>query len=130
MYGNSAAQSYQAVQVGTASPEYLVLTLYQGVITAIDRAEQAIASRRVAEAHEQLVKAQRLVSELMGSLDLEQGEVAHNLMGLYVFFNRELAQANLKKEGRLLPVIKRMLQELLEAWQSALVSITTAQAAV
>ncbi len=106
------------------------MTLYQGVITAIDRAEQAIASRRVAEAHEQLVKAQRLVSELMGSLDLEQGEVAHNLMGLYVFFNRELAQANLKKEGGLLPVIKRMLQELLEAWQSALVSITTAQAAV
>ena len=44
-------------------------------------------------------KTQEIISELMVSLDMERGgEIAKNLMSLYVFFNAELMNANIKKD--------------------------------
>jgi flagellar protein FliS len=53
----------------------------------------------------------------MVSLDFDKGgEVAHNLFSLYMYFNRQMMQANLKKDAETLTSIRSQLNELREAW--------------
>ena len=56
-------------------------------------------------------------------LDLEKGgEIAKNLMSLYVFFNAELMNANISKDKAKIQNIKKMLFDLLGAWNVAVES--------
>jgi len=64
-----------------------------------------------------IIKAQDLVTELMVSLDFERGgEIAQQLFNLYMFFNQQLVDANIKKESGPLREVKQMLTELRSAW--------------
>ena len=68
-------------------------------------------------------KTQEIISELMVSLDMEKGgEIAKNLMSLYVFFNAELMNANISKDKAKIQNIKKMLFDLLGAWNVAVES--------
>jgi len=64
-----------------------------------------------------LLKAQDLVTELMVSLDFERGgEIAQGLFSLYMYFNQQLVDANVKKSAEPLVSIRTMLSELRAAW--------------
>ena len=59
----------------------------------------------------------------MVSLDMERGgEIAKNLMSLYVFFNAELMNANIKKDKKRIENVRKMLFDLLGAWNVAVES--------
>jgi flagellar protein FliS len=64
-----------------------------------------------------VLKTQEIVTELMVSLDFEQGgEIARNLFALYTWFNKELLEANIKQDIRRITIIRNMLNELRGAW--------------
>jgi len=118
MYGYAnAARSYQTVQVSTAAPLALVITLYRAAISSISKAEQALEAKALVEAHNHLIKAQQILGELMSALNPEAGELADNLMSLYAFLVRRLAEANVKKDAAELPRLRGILENLLEAWE-------------
>ncbi len=61
--------------------------------------------------HKALLRSQRALALLMGSLDMEiGGEVARNLFRVYEFWHHELVMANMQKDAdrveRLLPGFK------------------------
>jgi flagellar protein FliS len=112
-------QLYRATAVTTASPLELVLMLYQGVLRFVQRAVQAVERGDVNEAHASFVRAQDIIAELVGSLDLEAGgEVARNLVGIYDYAYRRLVDANCRKAtGPALEVVQ-LFRALLPAWQA------------
>lgn len=115
-----AYAQYRTQAVTTASPAQLVAMLYQGALTAVAVAEQAMSGEGPDDpelVHRELVRAQQIVVELTTSLDHEQGgEIAANLAALYDFCWDRLVQANLRKDPSLLPAVRHTLGDLSLAW--------------
>ena len=64
-----------------------------------------------------IIKAQDIVTELVVSLDFEKGgDISKNLFSLYIYTNRLLLNANIKKDVNLLTEARKILSELREAW--------------
>ncbi len=64
-----------------------------------------------------IIKAQDIVSELMLSLDFEQGgDIAQNLFAIYDFCMKEMIDGNIKKDAKKLESVVKILSELRSAW--------------
>lgn len=114
-----AFQQYRAVQAQTASPGHLVVMLYQGAITFGNRARTALLAGDYPAAHENLLRAQDIIAELLGTLDFEQGELAERLARLYEYIHRRLVEANVRKSVEPLDEVLCYLRDLRDAWQEA-----------
>jgi flagellar protein FliS len=109
--------------VKTASPGQIVVMLYGEAVRQLDIAGE-ILGRDVKKSpaliepfNKAVVKAQDIITELTASLDFETtGEIASNLFALYVFFNKTLMEANLKKDGKSIKSVRDMLDDLKGAW--------------
>jgi flagellar protein FliS len=116
----NAYQVYRQTQTQTAAPGELVLLLYRGAVRFLTAAIDAIEARNIAEAHDKLVKAQAIVSNLLESLDVERGgDVARNLSALYEYMLRRLLEANIRKDAQPAREVQVLLRELLPAWEAA-----------
>jgi len=63
------------------------------------------------------MKTEEIITELMISLDFEQGgEISKNLFSLYTWFNRELLEANISQNRVRIVVVRDMLLELRNSW--------------
>ena len=75
-------------------------------------------------------KVQAIITELQVSLDMEKGgDIAKNLMALYVFFNEELVQASISKDKEKLQSVWNMMNELAQSWKTIANSTANAPAA-
>ncbi len=113
----SASQQYQRAQVETASPTRLVIMLYEGAIRFCQLAFDAMAAKDLPVQHENLLKAQRIIAELLGSLNREKGsEVADNLARLYTHMLEQLVVANLHDQPEPVKFVQSMLRDLWASW--------------
>ncbi|MCF4115031.1 MULTISPECIES: flagellar export chaperone FliS [Dethiosulfovibrio] len=120
----NAQLAYQVTRIRTASREQLLLITYDIAIRFCIAAESAIAKGNTEESHENLLRAQNAVRELMVSLNVEVGgSVAEDLMGLYDFMHRSLVEANVEKSKEKVAMVRSMLEELRDTWQEALEKI-------
>mgnify|MGYP002519808281 CR=1 FL=1 len=72
------------------------------------------------------LKAQEIITELMVSLDMSSGEeIAKNLLSLYVFFNKELMNANMTLNKEKIQSVCKMMSELRDSWVQAEATTTT-----
>ncbi|KKM12346.1 hypothetical protein SY88_04140 [Clostridiales bacterium PH28_bin88] len=112
---------YQQNQIKTASREKLVLLLYDGAIRFIAQAEKAWQEEQnIEKTHHELIRAQDIVSELMATLNREEGgEIAASLFLLYDYMLKRLVEANLKKDTAVMAEVRGLLSGLREAWQEA-----------
>jgi len=114
--GNPYAQ-YQQAQVDTASPERLLLMLYEGAIRFLNAGRKGILERKYEVAHQNIVKAQDIITEFMATLNMKDGgEFAQNLFDLYEYLNGRLTQANLQKDVAIVDEVLGFVRELHEAW--------------
>ena len=125
MVANAYARTYRANAVLTASPGQLVLMLYDGALKALAIAREAFGRaedpRRIEIINQQLVKAQNIVSELQGGLNLDAGgEFAQTMNRLYDYHHRRLFEANLRKQVEPVIEVERLLKELRDAWAEML----------
>jgi len=118
---NAYFNQYQNNQVTTASPEQLLILLYDGAIRFVRQAAEAMATGERVRKLESISKALGVIAELANTLDHEVGgEIAENLDALYHFMIRELTQANLKNDAEKLKVVEDMLCGLRETWMQAI----------
>jgi flagellar protein FliS len=117
--------AYRETRVKTASQGQLVIMLYDEAVKQLDRglellnldAEGKKDPGRIEKIGKAVLKAQEIFTELMASLDFEQGgEIAKNLFSLYSWFNQELLEANVKKDLRRITIVRNMVYELRGAW--------------
>jgi len=121
------AQTYKSAAVNTATPNSLLLMLYDGAIKFMRIVDKAFECEDPLEfnqtIHNNLVKAQNIVRELRGALisngEGEEGDLVNNLIALYDYFDRRLQEANIKKNREIVGEIITRMSELREAWAEA-----------
>jgi flagellar protein FliS len=118
--------AYRETRVKTASPGQLLVMLYDEALKQCDRALELFGagSKPKPECIERinscLGKVQDILTELMASLDFDAGgEIAQNLFSLYVWFGREILEANIRKDAERIRAVRGMLAELRGAWAEA-----------
>ena len=112
--------------VKTASQGQLVVMLYEEACRQLEKAanylkpNNTIEPRFIESLGQSLQKAQDIITELQVSLDMEKGgEIAQNLMSLYVYFNRELMDANIHHNKQKILFIYDMMCQLRDSWIQA-----------
>lgn len=115
-YANGA-NAYRKNAAMGASPVQLVVMLYDGALRFAEEGKRAMIEKNYEVQNEKLQRAQKIVMELMGSLDFEKGgEIAKNLLGLYEFTLNELIEGNITDSPERIGNAQSTLRELREAW--------------
>ena len=122
---NNAWQSYRKVAVQTASPGHLVLMLYDGAISYLEKALTGFNHRDPLEFNQTInnnvIRAQAIIHEMNARLDMEQGgEIADNFRRLYNYFNHRLQQANFKKKKEPIEEVIGHVRGLRDSWAEML----------
>lgn len=116
-------ERYREIEFQTASPEGLVVKMYDGAIRFARRAIECNRSGRIAERGQALSRALAVVSELRSCLDFDQGgEVARNLESLYNYISDRLLEANLRGRSEPIEESVQILEMLREAWREVAAS--------
>ena len=130
----NALSTYKEIRINTASQGQLIIMLYSEAVKQLDQALILLGMNdakkdpgRIEKVSKAVLKTQEIVSELMVSLDFEQGgDVAMNLFSLYSWFNRELMEANINQDARRISTVRNFMEELRGAWQE-IVSTSAAE---
>jgi len=106
--------------VPSASPQQLILMLYEGAIAAIASAQQHLRQKDIAARGSAISKAISIIEDgLKASLDLNVGgELAINLYQLYAYMAQRLLQANLRNDHAGLEEVRQLLLQLKGAWEA------------
>lgn len=116
----NAYNLYQQNHILSASPEQILLMLYDGAIRFVRQSIEGIEQDNLALIHHGIKKSMAIISEFSNSLDHEVGgEIAENLDALYNFMIRELTFANLHKDIEKLKIVEGLLVDLRETWGEA-----------
>ncbi|MDI3256913.1 MAG: flagellar export chaperone FliS [Kyrpidia sp.] len=113
-----ASAAYRSAAVQTATPDRLLLMLYDGLIQFLEGARAALGDGKFADAHRQLLRSQDILRELMVTLNMEY-EISRSLMALYEYYHRRLVEANVAKRSEPVDEVLGQVRELREAWAGA-----------
>ncbi len=116
------AETYKKNQIETATPEEILIMLYDGAIRFLMVAKKAYQDKNAEKFGTHLIKAQHIIREFMNSLDMEiGGEMAVNLYNLYDYLHFRLVQANIKKDVAMIDEVVDHLRRLKQTWEEAIV---------
>ncbi|AST06162.1 flagellar export chaperone FliS [Anoxybacillus flavithermus] len=116
---NNPYQSYQTNAVQTASPGELTLMLYNGCLKFIAQAKKAIEDKDIEARNINLLKAQKIIQELMVTLNMEY-EVAKSMMTMYDYIYRRLVEANIKSDMSILEEVEGYVKEFRDTWKQVI----------
>ena len=108
--------AYRENSILTASPEQLVVMLYDGAGRFLRQAEGSMVDGSWLQASEKLSRAEAILDELLATLDMDAGEVADRLQSIYVFCKTRLIEARIERDPVRVDQVARLLGELREAW--------------
>jgi flagellar protein FliS len=108
--------AYRENSIMTASPEQLVVMLYDGAGRFLRQAEGSMLDGSWLVASEKLSRAEAIIDELLATLDMDAGEVADRLQSIYVFCKTRLIEARIERDSVRVDQVARLLGELREAW--------------
>jgi flagellar protein FliS len=111
--------AYVSSAVDTMSPGRMIVALYDRLTVDLERAEQAIVAANPSTAHECLIHAQAIVSELHDTLDADRWPGARRLKDIYVFLLFELVSANVEKDAAKVVACRELVLPLRDAWTEA-----------
>lgn len=117
-----AYDQYRKTSVETVAPEKLLLMLFDGALKNINNAKKAIEDKDINRSHQEIIKAQDIVIELMSTLNMDF-DISHSLFLLYEYMHNQLVQANIKKDVVILEEVEVFFAELRETWNEAMVSL-------
>ena len=112
----SARQAYTEAAVLTATPERLVVMLFDGAQSFLARSVAALRVNEPALAMRNVQRAVAIIDELNFSLDMSYGEVPEKLRAIYLFHKRQLVQAVMAQDADSIDISAGLLRELAEAF--------------
>lgn len=113
-----AYDQYKKTSVETISPARLLLMLFDGALKNLRIAEKALLDKDHNGAHQNLVKTQDIITELMATLNMDY-DIARNLYTLYDYLYDRLVQANINKDIEAVQEVYGFMTELREAFGQA-----------
>lgn len=93
-------KQYQTSNIATATPEKLMILLFDGAIQFLQKAKTAIAENNLQERSQNIDGARKILRELMRTIDLENGnDVSKSLFRLYNRMAMNLIKANVQRNS-------------------------------
>lgn len=111
--------NYQRNAILTASPAELTLMLYDGAIKFCNIAAVAIDNKDVPKAHENIKKAEDIISELRITLDRKY-PVWEDFDRVYVYIYDRLVEANIKKDREILGDAMKYIRQMRDTWKEVM----------
>lgn len=121
MMNNAAAgyDSYLRSKVMTATPAELTLMLYEGAIKFANKAIMAIEKNDIVGANNNIIKAQRIIEELQGTLNFKY-PVAKEFDKVYSYIMTRLVEANTKKDPEILEECLAHMRTMRDTWKEVM----------
>jgi flagellar protein FliS len=120
--------AYTKVDVETASQGKLIVMLFNGAIKRAEEAKRQLEKGKRQEVHNNLIRAQDILAELRGALDMKTGEIARNLDRLYEYMQHLLVQANIHKKSEPIDECVEHMTALRDTWDEVFRGINKTQA--
>ena len=114
-----AYAQYKNSKVLTASPAELTLMLYDGAIKFCNIAKDAIDNKDIQKAHENIIKAQKIIDYLRQTLDMKY-PVAQDFENIYSYLSQRLIEANIKKDNEILDEMLTHLRSVRDTWKEVM----------
>lgn len=115
----SAYTQHNNTKILTATPAELILMLYEGAIKFCNIAEVAIDHKDIPKAHENLMKVQKIIDYLRKTLDMQYA-VAQDFENIYVYLQRRLVEANVKKDKEIVEEVNMHLHAVRDTWKEVM----------
>lgn len=115
---NAYAQ-YNNSKILTASPAELTLMLYEGAVKFCNIAELAMEQKDIERAHINIVKTQKIIDYLRQTLDMKY-PVAKDFENIYVYLEKRLVEANMKKDREILTECTEHLRSVRDTWKEVM----------
>ena len=114
-------KQYQTSNITTATPEKLMILLFDGALQFLQKAKTAIAEKNLKERAENIDGARKILRELMRTIDLENGNsVAKSLFKLYNRMTMNLIKANVTRKSELIDIVIEDLTNIRWGFQKAI----------
>jgi flagellar protein FliS len=114
------AQAYQTNSINTASPGELTLMLYNGAIKFIKQAKAAISEKNIGKAHENILRVQDILNELIVTLDRSY-PISEQFYQMYDYMLRRMIDANVRKDISILEEVEDFFVQFRDTWKEAMV---------
>ena len=117
---NMYAQMGLETGVLAASPNKLIIMLYDGAISACRSAIVHMQQQDIQKKSDMIAKAIMIIeSGLRMSLDKKVGgEIANSLDALYMYMSNRLTIANIRNQPEIINEVTQLLAELKSAWEA------------
>lgn len=118
---NKYIKQYQTNNITTASPEKLMIMLFDGAIQFLQKAKTSIENKNLKERSENIESARKIIRELMRTIDLENGnDVSKQLFRLYNKMATKLIKANVSRNTNLIDEVIEDLSNIRWGFQKAI----------
>ena len=118
---NKYIKQYQASNVNTATPEKLMIMLFDGALQFLQKAKTAIAEKNLVERSQNIDGARKIIRELMRTIDLEIGnDVSKQLFRLYNKMAMNLIKANVQRNANLIDEVIEDISNIRWGFQKAI----------
>ena len=112
---------YLRNQIFTASPEQILIMLYDGALSFTRQAIHGAEENNLEMMTHGIRRAMAIITEFSNTLNHEiGGGIAENLDALYTFMVRQLTLANLRRDVEKLRSVETILLNLRTAWAEAI----------
>lgn len=118
MHGDARA-AYRTNSVATASPNQLLVMLFERLVLDCERGLRALMKADHQDANTQLQHAQAIVTELQSTLEVDGMPAGRELMALYTYLQRRLIVANVQHHQRAAKEALLLARDLCETWRTA-----------
>ena len=118
---NKYIKQYQTSNITTATPEKLMILLFDGAIQFLVKAKTAISENNLKERSTNIENARKIIRELMRTIDLENGnDVSKRLFRLYNRMAMDLIKANVQRNAEKIDVVIEDLTNIRWGFQKAI----------
>ncbi|MBO5737879.1 flagellar export chaperone FliS [bacterium] len=118
---NRYIKQYQTNNITTATPEKLMIMLFDGAVQFLQKAKVAIEEKNLQERANNIEATRKILRELMRTIDLENGnDVSKSLFRLYNRMVMKLIKANVSRDINLIDEVITDLVNIRWGFQKAI----------
>ncbi len=117
MYGNVAHNIYAQNNVGIESSAKLIEMLYEGILRFNAQAKKALKDKDIEKRIYWTNRSIAIITELIATLDMSQGEISEYLTGLYNYEIQLLSSVGFEDGEEKLTEASNVFRTLLETWR-------------
>jgi len=112
-----AYNAYKQNHAMVESPEKLIEMLYEGILKFASLAKRSIELKDIEKKAYYINRTTAIYVELISSLDMNGGNIAEYLNGLYNYQLTLLTEANINNDATKLEEVLKVASVLLETWK-------------